>query len=808
MKKDKEVAAADIDRIGKGTGPLSWEQLSDGELTIIIEIERRLYEIQAQAEQLQNDKNKTDLSKDEDFPPLKNAQQHYERVCLIDGGRGTGKSSLLQTLIERWSDEKKRNMLALDRTYKERVESLKVSDFVNSLRDTEIPSFVKVFYLDFDPLPHKMPLMAGIVQAWKSLAKYYDKSSGKLEECDDENATLEDQWHALFQVAAVGWSDISHKGGLIEQVLNHEDQVENWHRLQEEWERFVDRLIEAGRCAQDPKYKITETPVFVIAIDDVDLQVERMRELLPALQNLQHPNVLFIVAADKAHMQDMLQLSFLGQQRRLANVQPIDRADSPNKNIWLDRKEGWPETLAQESIRKVFPPRNTWKLRRLSLRQMLDFPRADKKTRTFETYFESWRQQDSQKSGNFGNLAEYLGVMAGKPEDSVRLPPIISYRVADQIFQRVSHRNTETDFKAGALVAIRDILAQPDEDLVRIARRSEEKNQNLASGSKEKNKVSDNLPAATTEAPKTDIRLAANIIYQEIGNLQAVFPGVFEYDMGNDSEIVLSGYPYFLCEIGVSKKPVRMESPEFVTALIAGSLRDDGYGILAPGLRWNIRTAIAWTSARVLELGLYLTLRWQLHIHPSPLRLYRWANEWNEFIETLSTETQNLESRVAYAWIYYQLTWLGTDVRTIQPELPAPTMADLDPEKYWRELLKLGPRHGSDKEIPLWKSRILPLMARPELGLPPSLQEHLLTPEQGIDQKWLRDQRERLITDGIIASQDLGMPTPTNPEEQELARKAAKIFDGRYSETHDGKQSAWERYVGPPSSVTKTRDEK
>jgi hypothetical protein len=775
----KEKVEADFKQAGKETGPLSWEQLSEDERQIINEIERRLDEVKQQAAQLEEDDRKVDEANDEEGSPLAKHEQLYERVFLIDGGRGTGKSSILQTLIQRWTEKAQHG-------------------------DPGIPTFVKPFYLDFDPLPHKMPLMAGIVQAWKRLAKYYDKSTGKLEECDDENPTLEDQWHTLFHVAAVGWSDTPHEHGLVEQVLNREDQVQNWYHLKEEWECFIDKLIKAGRCAKDPKYKITDTPVFVIAIDDVDLQVERMRELLPALRNLYHPNVVFIVAADKAHMVDMLQLSFSGQQRRLANLQPHDKSDSPDQSIWLDRKESWPEILAQESIRKVFPPRNTWKLQKRSLREMLDFPPNAEKNdeKTLRSYFESWRQQDTTKSGNFGNLAVYFDEMAGKAEDPVQLPLIISYRAVDQIFKRISH--IATGNKKGALTAIRGILAQSDEDLVRLGRVPDQSDEQLALALETPKKI-EALDTTPTNAEPTndDIHLAANVIYQGIGNLQAIFPEVFEYDTGKDSRMVLSGYPHFRYEVGASKKPVRMESPEFITALIAGSLRDDGYGILAPGLRWNIQTAIAWTSARIMQLGLYLTLRWQLHIHPSPLRLYQWANEWSLFIETLSTETKELDSRIAYAWIYYQLKWLGTNPAQDAPQLPTPPKANLLTEQHWKELLRLEPKHGTSTEISQWKTRTLPLMARPELWLLPELQKNLLNPVGvEIETEWLRDQRERLITDGIVASGNLGFPTPENPEDQELARQAATYFNKRHREIIQEKP-AWEVYVGLPSSTAK-----
>ena len=72
-----------------------------------------------------------------------------------------------------------------------------------------------------------MPLIAGIVQAWQPLAmKYDDLSRRSGEEWDSEVETLEDQWTNLFRVGAVGWSPVPTAKGLLEQVLDRQEQVQ------------------------------------------------------------------------------------------------------------------------------------------------------------------------------------------------------------------------------------------------------------------------------------------------------------------------------------------------------------------------------------------------------------------------------------------------------------------------------------------------------------------------------------------------------------------------------------------------------
>jgi len=183
----------------------------------------------------------------------------------------------------------------------------------------QAPTYVRVIrILDFDPLPPGMPLLAGIIQALRPLADRYDPPALFADDnFNDAGDTLLDLWRRLFRVAALGWSAIPQPSGLIEQLLDREEQVKDWQRISDDWQGFVGAVLDRGKCIQGPD-KLPEDTVFVIMIDDVDLQVTRVRELLPALRLLYHPRVFFLVAADQLHLVDMLKLDFLGQQNELA----------------------------------------------------------------------------------------------------------------------------------------------------------------------------------------------------------------------------------------------------------------------------------------------------------------------------------------------------------------------------------------------------------------------------------------------------------------------------------------------------------
>ena len=290
------------------TSPLTLEQLSDHELEIILSIERQL--------QMRQPRDSKDAAYEK--PYLASVQVRSPNALLLDGARGTGKTSLLLTMAYRWiagsNCEFKRNASS-DTRINARENSI---ENARSIFPKTIPHRIHPLrILDFDPIPKEMPLIAGIVDAWRPIVLAYDELTGIPQDCDHEGKTLEDRWDELFRVAAVGWSSVPSPKGLLEQVLDRQEQVRDWQGLGQRWQQFVTEVIKCGKRLKEP-HRLIDDPVFVIMIDDVDLQVERIRELLPALRLLYHPNVSFLVAADWDHLVDTLETDFVGQHNRLA----------------------------------------------------------------------------------------------------------------------------------------------------------------------------------------------------------------------------------------------------------------------------------------------------------------------------------------------------------------------------------------------------------------------------------------------------------------------------------------------------------
>ena len=614
-------------RKSSDTSPLTLEQLSDHELAIILKIEQQL--------QMRQPRDSKDAANEK--PYLASVQVRSPNALLLDGARGTGKTSLLLTMAHRWiagsTCEFKRNASS-DTRINARENS--IENARSTYRETTPSRIHPLRILDFDPIPPQMPLIAGIVDAWRPIVIAYDELTGIPEDCDHEGKTLEDRWDELFRVAAVGWSSVPSPKGLLEQVLDRQEQVRDWQGLGKRWQQFVTEVIKCGKRLEEP-HRLVDDPVFVIMIDDVDLQVGRIRELLPALRLLYHPSVSYLVAADWGHLVDTLKTDFVGQHNRLAS-RAVDSHTTSD-----DYGKRWAGTLAFAAATKVFPLKNKWALRRLTLHELLAFPGAgggatdsqefDGGTPlTMKSILNDWPNESEDLRQKDMKLGEYLNRSAGFQQDPYAVPVLITYRDAHQIFERVL---MEDDGGRRAIEAVRLLISSPETEAVKLG---------------------------GTGVPELLVE------YQDVGELVALFgPGYVEPISGS-SDIEISARPDFVLRKG--RFPDPGYTPEAVDnasdrnrAMLAVTIQEGLYGVAAPGMRWDIRLALAWTRVTIPHENspLKLAFQWPLQDHPHPFRLLAWSHEWSELVRSIQSSPDERLERIAYAWMFYQAKWLVRD---------------------------------------------------------------------------------------------------------------------------------------------------
>lgn len=791
----------DLSKDDRDTSPLGPKQLSDKEINIIFEIERRLHE----AKNIDDRVSAPECPTRE--PYLASVQIRYPRVLLLDGGRGTGKTSLLLTLVKRWHGAAGVNgerEEAPDADYKDRINKLrKTDDRIPS--DGKAPTYVRVVrILDFDPLPPEMPLVAGIIEAWRPLAKRCDPPVVSTDdECDVEGDTLMESWHKLFRVAAVGWTEIPKRSGLIEQVLDREEQVQDWQRLAEHWRKFVDAVIERGECLKKPD-KLPKETVFVIMIDDVDLQVRRVRELLPALRLLYHPRVFFLVAAHRAHMIDMLKLDFLGQQNELAkHTYPNEAA------LDLAAMDRWAPDLANSAFDKVFPRMNHWELEGLSIKEFLAFPGQvgdlPEQSVADNTQIEN-SGPDEEDSQNFFTLLNRIE-KKNEPQN-----PGDQTRPKEALEQNHAWANLKS---AGTMIlhfAIQAVdVKLPGVMTYRDAHQLRAYVMNL-SKPRRPMEVLARLLSGNADAHATGVQHRVSEIAQSgtsdidvftTGELAALYrPGPTEF--AGDYNIVLSARPDFVFVGSADTFLTRMSSESgnrfnFTSALLAKTLEESHFAVHVTGLRWETYLSLAWTEWSFLKLS----FAWTRHKHPRPDELFKHTQAWNKFIQE-SVETKNKLERYAFAWVYYQRKWWSA--HPPDEKLSPTKQSGSDVTLPWHELIHFTDS-GDEKDrtdIDTWLHSTLPLLARPEIGFPPEVQKELLkgvtTPKIKQD---LKRARRRLVTDAFVAAEaQKGRTVQSLPDEKAIDGKIKEI-DELYTKAHL-EPSPWKDVEDVPDSPEST----
>ena len=764
-----DLEKSDIES-SRDTSPLSLDQLSDGELDLILAIERRLAEAKG-IKYLTSMPTASESQQSSQKAYLASVEERYRRVLLLDGGRGTGKTSLLLTLVRKWRVDAgvDRATWADKGEYESRVGRLPT---IRRRPTAAAPTYVRVIrILDFDPLPPGMPLLAGIIQALRPLADRYDPPALFADDnCNDAGDTLVDLWRRLFRVAALGWSAIPQPSGLIEQLLDREEQVKDWQRISDDWQGFVGAVLDRGKCTQGPD-KLPEDTVFVIMIDDVDLQVTRVRELLPALRLLYHPRVFFLVAADQLHLVDMLKLDFLGQQNELAG----HRNAKGDVAIDLANTDRWASDLAHSAFQKVFPRRNQWKLERLSSLEFLAFPgrvadlpdalaesrppkggskRALKSSvgaapSFFVDLNEIRKEAQSQdlNGSNNGRTIRQAGELIlhfAREADMVKLPGVMPYRTAEQLRQYVTGL-----YETRPAEVLARLLSQDGYD----------------------------RPAVVQQG-------ALGVNVSITGELAALYQRG-RTELAGNYNMVLSARPDFVFHRPRDRSPTRMSTEpdnrfNFTGALIAKTLEESGFPVDAAGLRWETYLSLAWTEWPSLGLS----FAWTRYRHPRPDELLEQTRSWAEFIKKPIERKDKLEG-YAYAWIYYQRRWSSDPVAdSLHPIKLLGSRTALP----WKDLLDFQKRKQQKPEI--WLRSTLPLLARPELGFPAAVQKWLLMAlpaGEGVKRE-LKRQRRRLVTDAFVAAgMQQGEVVSEIPKDEDI-EEAIKRIDQVYSE---GNETNW-----------------
>jgi len=246
----------------------------------------------------------------------------HNRVLLIDGGRGSGKTELLLTVLDFWRS------YFLD----EQPKGAPVYDDVDALHPDIKASYslrgrvVPVGLLDLHPLPPSTNLLFHIIGRFERVVEWLEED-GKAEHqpaawhfSGSSELDSRKTWQGLLKAAAAGWDgNVKERGARLDleaYAMELEESERQRLNVVDTFAAFLDALVKdfPRRCnLNKPPMPM---PLFVLAVDDADMDPSRSVELLETVRMLWHPRLAFVLTGHSELFVHTLAEHFLGELRQ------------------------------------------------------------------------------------------------------------------------------------------------------------------------------------------------------------------------------------------------------------------------------------------------------------------------------------------------------------------------------------------------------------------------------------------------------------------------------------------------------------
>ena len=366
------------------------------------------------------------------------------RVIMLEGNRGSGKTSILLTLLNHWCrggagrwkylvDEDRGNGTG-STLEGGGADSGRLGALFDDMKDRVFP----LEPVTLDPMPNHLHPYARIVLSLKKVVDWVEernqpqclsRSGAGLwgEPTRQDQEPLQQRWSRLYRQALVAWDTPTYKGGdreLDEFALTEGQRNVDWNTLQEKWHEFIDRLVKA--------LDLKDGACLVLPIDDLDLQPQLADALLLAIRVTWHPRLVYLVNAAREHLLESLTLSRLATEWGVAKLE----RERNGKQFRLAHR------LAEDNLMKVVPLAHRFVVPSPSTRHVLDVLIG--RGRLPELY----ESLSTQPAGSF--LKQFLGdfedVEPGIATDRARFePPLLRFRELAQLVDSPPRRRPESE---------------------------------------------------------------------------------------------------------------------------------------------------------------------------------------------------------------------------------------------------------------------------------------------------------------------------------------------------------------------------
>ena len=309
------------------TAPIPFDKLSPEQRTLIEEINARLRGIKEEG-------RKPGVSAHAPYPWPHITEDRRHRVVMLDGPRGSGKTSLLLTLLHGWQRDASS---APDRKPQERA----LFDGMGKVVRPLVP-------LDFNPLPphvHPYPwLVLSLGRLVKALDDGNTRTSPSWGPMEDQQLSLRESWKRLHRSAEIGWRrEPSPRQDLDQEAADALEEQSRWMSLEDDWRRFIGALLEQA----ERRELVPPGVVLVLPIDDLDLHPTISDDVLMALRKISHPRVVPLLAGSHRALQRAVRRALL--VRQFKDFARVNGSISNQDRRLTDR-------LAEDLVDKAIPP--------------------------------------------------------------------------------------------------------------------------------------------------------------------------------------------------------------------------------------------------------------------------------------------------------------------------------------------------------------------------------------------------------------------------------------------------------------------
>jgi hypothetical protein len=260
-------------------------------------------------------------------------ERRSPNVILIDGGRGSGKTSLMLTILDKLQKEERYRSVG--------IRALDVADLL--------------------PLSPNTNLHLHVLGRLFRVADFLRQGARGEREVPQapwhpgSDTDLERRRQELLRSVALGTTgNVAVRSATLgPEAFTHEVELAERKRIQigSAFEQFMNELVQRSKACLGQMRSCN--PFFVLPIDDADMNPHLSLALLELTRSLYHPRLMFVLTGDTDLFLTMLGNRMLGDLRRpLANV-PVGRDGSELGFLADDRRIA--SNLAYAFYRKVIP---------------------------------------------------------------------------------------------------------------------------------------------------------------------------------------------------------------------------------------------------------------------------------------------------------------------------------------------------------------------------------------------------------------------------------------------------------------------